>query len=109
LPSPSPAGPTKARASRPNRRTRRAPEEPSATEAVLVETPDASSEYWFSVTAPVDLIDLRDPSRVVGMLEPGEWYLAKRREGDWVDAVTDSGLEGWVRADAVQPAPAGAG
>jgi hypothetical protein len=52
--------------------------------------------YWCYVMTTVDVVDLRDHTRVVARLEPGAWYLAKREAGGWAHIVSTGGGEGWV-------------
>ena len=53
---------------------------------------------WCYVLAPVDVFDLADHTRTVGVLRPGNWYLAKRQVGAWVQVAAGDGVDGWVAA-----------
>jgi hypothetical protein len=53
------------------------------------------------VLSPTDVYGLDDHTRTVGMLQPGKWYLAKRRVGGWVQVAFGDGTEGWVAHSAV--------
>lgn len=61
----------------------------------------SAAPYWCYVLAETDVLDLRDHSRVVGHLQPGNWYLAKREVGPWLHVSTSGGTEGWVARSAV--------
>lgn len=58
--------------------------------------------FWFYVEDPTNLISPYDETRTVGVLQPGEWYLAGDEVESWVYAVDDRGTEGWVDGDAVR-------
>ena len=73
--------------------------EPQAIPQPRPEAPEGP--YWCYVMAPVDVLDLSDHTRVVGSLQPGTWYLAKRRIGSWVQVAVGDGLEGWAPNSAV--------
>ncbi|MBU1226006.1 MAG: hypothetical protein KJ698_02165 [Actinobacteria bacterium] len=79
--------PTPARASTP-------PAEPARP--VAIEGP-----AWCYVLAPVDVVDLSDHTRVVGVLQPGTWYLAKRQVGGWAQVAVGDGTEGWAAQSAI--------
>jgi molecular chaperone DnaK (HSP70) len=42
------------------------------------------------------------PHEAIGVLQPGEWYLAGEEADDWVYAVDQNGVEGWVARAAVR-------
>jgi len=52
--------------------------------------------YWCYVMGTIEVLDLDDHDTVVGSLQPGTWYLAKREVGGWAHVVVSDGLEGWV-------------
>jgi len=56
---------------------------------------------WCYVLAPVDVFDLADHTRTVGVLRPGTWYLAKRQVGGWAQVAVGDGTEGWVAQSAI--------
>lgn len=56
---------------------------------------------WCYVLAPVDVFGLTDHTRTVAVLQPGNWYLAKRQAGGWVQVVVGGGVEGWVPQTAI--------
>jgi hypothetical protein len=57
--------------------------------------------YWCYVMGAIEVLDLDDHDTVVGSLQPGTWYLAKREVGGWAHVVVRDGLEGWVPQTAV--------
>jgi len=71
-----------------------APESP-ATPSVI------EGPSWCYVMAPVDVFDLSDHHLVVGLLQPGKWYLAKRQVGGWVQVALGDGHDGWAARSAV--------
>jgi len=56
---------------------------------------------WCYVLAAVDVFDLADHTRTVGTLQPGNWYLSKRRVGGWAQVVVGDGIEGWAAQSAI--------
>lgn len=83
-------------------------EEPAASDGTGTSGAAEASEpsaiegpYWCYVMAPVDVFDLADHDRVVGLLQPGKWYLAKRQVGGWVQVALGDGHEGWTARSAV--------
>ena len=78
-------------------------EEPSASDGAATADPTEPFEpsaidgpSWCYVMSPVDVFDLADHDRVVGLLQPGKWYLAKRQVGGWVQVTLGDGNEGWT-------------
>ena len=65
-------------------------------EPVPPDRPAIEGPAWCYVLAPVDVFDLDDHSKTVGVLRPGSWYLAKRQVGGWVQVAVGEGIEGWV-------------
>ncbi|MBM3694565.1 MAG: hypothetical protein FJW79_01310 [Actinobacteria bacterium] len=63
--------------------------------------PAAAGPFWSYVMAEVEVLDLDDYSRVVAVLRPGAWYLAKREAGGWTRVVAADGVEGWVPRQAL--------
>lgn len=61
----------------------------------------SAAPYWCYVLAEIDVLDLRDHTRVVGHLKPGNWYLAKREVGPWLHVATGEDTEGWVARTSV--------
>jgi hypothetical protein len=61
----------------------------------------SAAPYWCYVLADTDVLDLRDHTRVVGHLKPGNWYLAKREVGPWLHVATGENTEGWVARTSV--------
>jgi hypothetical protein len=62
----------------------------------------SAAPYWCYVLADIDVLDLRDHTRVVGHLKPGNWYLAKREVGPWLHVATREDTEGWVARTSVR-------
>ena len=62
----------------------------------------SAAPYWCYVLADIDVLDLRDHTRVVGHLTPGNWYLAKREVGPWLHVATREDTEGWVARTSVR-------
>jgi molecular chaperone DnaK len=58
--------------------------------------------FWFYVDDPVDLISPYDETKAVGVLRPGTWYLAGEQVDDWLYAIDEHGVEGWVDGLAVR-------
>ncbi len=56
----------------------------------------AANPYWCYVMSPVEVLDLQEPTRVVAVLQPGNWYLARREAGEWVHVAADETVEGWA-------------
>jgi len=63
--------------------------------------PAAAGPFWSYVMADVEVLDLEDYSRVVAVLRPGSWYLAKREVSGWAQVVAADGTEGWVPRQAL--------
>jgi len=78
---------------------------PAPKPVVAAPTPEpvapSDGPGWCYVLAPVDVFDLADHTRTVGMLRPGNWYLAKRQVGAWVQVAAAEGIDGWVAASAI--------
>lgn len=70
-----------------------------ATEPAEISAIEGS--FWCYVMAPVDVFDLADHDRVVGLLQPGKWYLAKRQVGGWVQVALGEGHDGWTDRSSV--------
>lgn len=66
-----------------------------------VEPVPSAAPYWCYVLADIDVLDLRDHSRVVGHLKPGNWYLARREVGPWLHVSAGEDTEGWVALTSV--------
>jgi len=49
----------------------------------------------------VEVLHLDDYTRVVAVLHPGTWYLAKREVSGWAQVVAADGSEGWVPRQAL--------
>jgi hypothetical protein len=58
--------------------------------------PVAAGPFWCYVMADTEVLHLDDYSRVVAVLQPGTWYLAKREVSGWAQVVGADGTEGWV-------------
>jgi molecular chaperone DnaK (HSP70) len=58
--------------------------------------------YWFYVEEPQFLVSPYDYSRTVGMLQPGQWYLAGEQHSGWVYVADEHGREGWVPCSGVR-------
>jgi hypothetical protein len=58
--------------------------------------------YWFYVEEPQWLVSPYDYSRTVGVLQPGQWYLAGEEHAGWVYAADEHGREGWVPCTGVR-------
>ena len=75
--------------------------------------PDGHQGAWVYVLERVQVQGLHDTSAVIGILEPGIWYLLVSEEGGWARiADPDGHLEGWApaaqihhRSDPVDPEP----
>jgi hypothetical protein len=57
---------------------------------------EAGGPYWCYVMSQVEVLDLAQPTRVIAVLQPGNWYLARREAGEWVHVVAGENLEGWA-------------
>ncbi len=57
--------------------------------------------YWGYVLSDVEVFDMADHTRVVGMLHPGSWYLVKREVGAWVQVAAAPGPDGWAARHAL--------
>jgi hypothetical protein len=88
------------RASRPAATT-----EGGATEATPSTAENAaaapSAPYWCYVMSSVEVLDLTQPNRVIAVLNPGTWYLARREAAEWVHVVAGDDLEGWAPRDSI--------
>ena len=73
-----------------------------ATTAPHPQPAPPGAPYWCYVMAPTDVFDLTDHTRTVAVLEPGNWYLAKRTLAGWAHVVAAEGNEGWVAEGAIQ-------
>jgi molecular chaperone DnaK (HSP70) len=83
-----------------------------AEDTVVVEseeTDEASAQaepddygYWFYVDEAQWLVSPYDYSRTVGVLQPGQWYLAGEQHAGWVYAADEHGREGWVPCTGVR-------
>jgi molecular chaperone DnaK len=71
------------------------PEEPAAES-------DTYAGFWFYVEEPQSLLSPYDYVEIVGVLEPGRWYLAGEQHGEWVYAADEHGAGGWLPAYAVR-------
>ncbi len=63
--------------------------------------PAAAGPFWCYVMADAEVLHLDDYSRVVSVLRPGTWYLAKREVSGWAQVVAADGTEGWVPRQAL--------
>jgi molecular chaperone DnaK (HSP70) len=63
---------------------------------------DAYAGFWFYVEERQSLLSPFDYVQVVGVIEPGRWYLAGEQHGEWVYAADEHGAEGWLPAYAVR-------
>ncbi len=72
----------------------------STTERLPQPAPQ-NAPHWCYVLAPTDVFDLTDHTKTIAVLEPGNWYLAKRTLGGWVQVVAAEGSEGWVAQGAI--------
>jgi len=63
--------------------------------------PPALMPYWSYVLSEIEVFDLTDHTRVIGMMKPGTWYLVKREVGSWVHVAGSPGPEGWALKHAV--------
>jgi hypothetical protein len=76
------------------------PAEPAAAPAAAAAKP-AAGPFWCYVMAEVEVLHLDDYSRVVAVLHPGTWYLAKREISGWAQVVAADGTEGWAPRQAL--------
>ncbi|MBI5156770.1 MAG: hypothetical protein HZA58_02010 [Acidimicrobiia bacterium] len=60
-----------------------------------------AAPYWGYVLSDVDVFDMTDHTRIVGVLHPGTWYLVKREVGPWVHIAAGPGLDGWAARHAL--------
>jgi len=75
-------------------------ETPAATPAPAPR-PAAPGPFWCYVMTDAEVLDLDDYTRVVAVLHPGTWYLAKREVSGWAQVVAADGAEGWVPRQAL--------
>ncbi|NQV06886.1 hypothetical protein HQ535_10050 [bacterium] len=68
----------------------------AATPAPTPVPANDNTPYWGYVMAQTDVYDITDHTRIVAVLQPGKWYLARREAGGWVHIVASDGGEGWV-------------
>lgn len=69
--------------------------------------PEEAEAVWCYVEQPTDLFGLENTSQVAGQAVPGKWYLRRTEANGWVHLRDpESGLEGWVAAQAVRKQPA---
>ena len=76
------------------------PATPVATPATAPR-PVAAGPFWCYVMTDTEVLHLDDYTRVVAVLQPGIWYLAKREVSGWAQVVGADGTEGWVPRQAL--------
>jgi hypothetical protein len=74
-----------------------------SAETVVVAPPEpVPAGFWFYVDDVEPLVSPHDHSLTVGVLHPGQWYIAGEQSGEWVYVADERGTEGWVPASAVR-------
>ena len=81
--------------------TETSPGAPGPATEPLPQPASVDAPHWCYVMAPTDVFDLTDHTRTIAVLEPGNWYLANRVLGGWVQVVAAEGVVGWVAEGAV--------
>ena len=72
-----------------------------ATNPTPAPRPAPAGPFWCYVMTDVEVLHLDDYARVVAVLHPGTWYLAKREVSGWAQVVAADGSEGWVPRQAL--------
>ncbi|MGQ0804296.1 MAG: Hsp70 family protein [Actinomycetota bacterium] len=78
------------------------PDETAEASAAAVSADDEPYGFWFYVEEPEWLVSPYDETQTVGVLQPGQWYLAGEQQDEWVYAADERGAEGWVPLYAVR-------